>query len=72
VQSLPISYTSSSTNVAYEQENYSWKIAKDGETVGVEDPKKPNHAMSAARYGLSELAGEGTTYDPHAKERQAV
>jgi hypothetical protein len=26
---------------------------KDGEMVGVEDPKNPNHAMSAARYGLT-------------------
>jgi phage terminase large subunit len=31
VQSLPISNTSSSTNLVYEQENYSWKILKDGE-----------------------------------------
>jgi phage terminase large subunit len=72
VQSLPISYTSSSTNIAYESENYSWKIMKDGETIGVEDPKKPNHLMSAARYGLTTLAASGTTYDPHAKEREAV
>lgn len=64
VQSLPISYTSSSTNIAYESENYLWKILKDGETVGVEDPKKPNYLMSAARYGLTVLAAPGRNYDP--------
>lgn len=72
VQSLPISYTRSSTNLHDEQESYSWKVMKDGETVGVEDPKKPNHLMSAARYGLTMLAGPGTTYDPSQKERAAV
>ena len=44
---------------------------KDGETVGVEDPKA-NHAMSATRYGLTMLAGAGTTYDTHQKERELV
>ena len=72
VQSLPISYTETSTNIHYEQENYSWKVTKDGEQAGIEDPKKPNHAMSAARYGLTMLAGAGTTYDPHQKEREVA
>ena len=36
-QSLPISFTRSTTNLNDEQENYSWK---DGETIGVESPKK--------------------------------
>jgi hypothetical protein len=45
---------------------------KAGETVGVEDPTKPNHAMSATRYGLTILAGAGTIYDPHQKERELV
>jgi hypothetical protein len=70
--SLPISYTRSSTNHGNEYENYARKIVKDGETVGVKDLKKANHAMSAARYGLTELAGEGTTYDPHQKEREVA
>jgi hypothetical protein len=52
-----------------EYENYSWKVTKDGETSGIEDPKKKNHLMSAARYGLTMLAGAGTGYDPHQKER---
>ena len=72
VQSLPISYTRSSANLGNEYENYAWKIMKDGETVGVEDPKKANHAMSAAQYGLTLLAAEGTTYDPNQKERAAM
>jgi hypothetical protein len=40
--------------------------------VGVEDPTKPNHAMSATRYGLTILAGVGTIYDPHQKESEPV
>jgi hypothetical protein len=38
----------------------------------MEDPKKPNHAMAAAHYGLTELAGEGTSYDRHPRERELV
>ena len=72
VQSLPISCTATSTNIECEVENYSWKITKDGDTQGIEDPKKPNHAMSAARYGLTMLASAGTHYDPHQRERAAV
>jgi hypothetical protein len=26
-----------------EYENYAWKVNKDGETVGIEDPKCANH-----------------------------
>ena len=69
VQGLPISYTSNSTNLHDEYENYSWKVTKDGEAAGIEDPKKKNHLMSAARYGLTMLAGAGTSYDPHKQER---
>lgn len=72
VQGQPISYTRSSTNLHNEYENYSWKVTKDGETVGIEDPKKPNHAMSAVRYGLTELAAACKQYDRHQKERDAV
>ena len=35
-------------------------------------PKNANHAMSATRYGLTMLAGAGTTYDPYQKERELV
>lgn len=52
VQSLPISYTKRSVNIKSEYENYAWKINKDGEDAGIEDPKCMNHLMSAARYGL--------------------
>jgi hypothetical protein len=45
-------------------EHKDWRYAKDGETAGIEDPKKKNHLMSAARYGLTMLAGAGSTYDP--------
>jgi phage terminase large subunit len=72
VQGQPISYTRSSTNLHNEYENYSWKVTRDGETVGIGDPKKPNHAMSAVRYGLTELAAACTQHDPHQKERDAV
>lgn len=53
VQSLRISATDDSTNLWTEYDGYAWKINKDGEEVGIEDPKCPNHLMSAARYGLS-------------------
>jgi hypothetical protein len=40
--------------------------------TGHEDPKTKNHTMSAVRYGLTMLAGAGTTYDPHQKEGELV
>jgi hypothetical protein len=43
-------------------------VTKDGETAGIEDPKKKNHLISAVRYGLTMLTGAGTSYDPHQKE----
>ncbi len=60
VQSLPISYTRGSQNVHAEYEDYSWRVMKDGETIGIEDPKKANHAMSAVRYALTILAATRT------------
>lgn len=53
VQSLRISYTVTSPNIRREYENYAWKISKDGEDIGIEDPKCDNHQMSAIRYGLN-------------------
>jgi phage terminase large subunit len=55
VQGLRISYTRRSTNIHTEYDNYAWKITKDGEQTGIEDPKCANHLMSAARYALSYL-----------------
>jgi phage terminase large subunit len=55
VQSLKISYTKRSTNIKKEVENYAWKLNKEGENVGMEDPKCSNHLMSAGRYALSYL-----------------
>ena len=34
-------------------------------------PEKEPHHVSC-RYGLTMLAGAGTTYDPHQKERELV
>jgi hypothetical protein len=61
-------------NLAEEYENYAWKITKDGENAGIEDPKCANHLMSAARYGLTMLAGSGSmaVYDPERKTRERV
>jgi phage terminase large subunit len=58
VQSLRVSYTRRSVNIKAEYDNYAWKISKDGEDVGIEDPKCMNHLMSAARYGLSYFVHE--------------
>ena len=55
VQGLKISYTKSSTNLKEEYDNYAWKINKDGEQIGIEDPNCANHAMSASRYSLCAL-----------------
>ena len=52
VQGLKISYTRSSSNLQNEYENYAWKISKDGDQLGIEDPKCAQHLLSAARYAL--------------------
>jgi phage terminase large subunit len=64
VQGLRISYTRSSVSLQNEYENYAWKITKDGDNAGIEDPKCANHLMSAARYALTMFAGQGGLYDP--------
>jgi phage terminase large subunit len=53
VQGLRISVTERSTNILNEYDNYVWKVTKDGDEIGIEDPKCANHAMSAIRYGLT-------------------
>ena len=55
VQGLKISYTKTSLNLKNEYENYAWKITKDGEQIGIEDPKCANHLLSATRYALCSL-----------------
>lgn len=73
VQSLPISYTKRSKNIKTEVDNYAWLIDKrTGENRGIEDPKCPNHLMSAARYLLTALVPPGAIYDPAKPERQRV
>jgi|GEM_PF-4488811 len=73
VQGLRVSYTKRSKNLKSEYENYAWLVdKKTGENRGIEDPKCSNHAMSAARYGLTMFAGENSMYDPHQKDRQRV
>jgi phage terminase large subunit len=70
VQGLRINYTRSSVNLHKEYESYAWKINKDGQAVGIEDPKCANHLMSAARYGLTMFAG--SMYDPEKKDREGI
>lgn len=55
VQALKISYTKKSFNLKNEYESYAWKINKDGDAVGVEDPSCENHLMSAIRYFFMEM-----------------
>jgi hypothetical protein len=52
-----------------EYENYSWKVSKDGDAVGIEDPKNRTKACLRPGTALTMLAGAGTTYDPYQKER---
>lgn len=73
VQSFKISYTKRSKNLKSEYENYAWLIdKKTGENRGIEDPKCPNHLMSAARYGLTMLVPAGSVYDPLRSEREQM
>jgi PBSX family phage terminase large subunit len=72
VQGLRISYTRASMNLHREYENYAWKVTKDGENAGIEDPKCPNHLMSAARYALSMFAGKDSMYDPEKRRRDEI
>jgi phage terminase large subunit len=72
VQGLRISYTRSSLNLHREYENYAWKVTKDGENAGIEDPKCANHLMSAARYALTMFAGKDSMYDPEKRRRDEI
>jgi phage terminase large subunit len=72
VQGLRISYTRSSGNLHREYENYAWKVTKNGENAGIEDPKCDNHLMSAARYALTMFAGKDSMYDPEKRRRDEI
>lgn len=69
VQGKRISYTATSSNLKREYENYAWKIDKEGDNQGIEDPKCDNHLMSGARYFLMTMV-KGNA-DPEADIRQA-
>ena len=72
VQGQRISYTRGSKNLHAEYESYAWKVNKDGDQVGIEDPKCANHAMSAVRYALTMFAGQDSMYDPERKARERI
>jgi phage terminase large subunit len=73
VQALRISYVGTGSHLKYEYENYAWKRNKDAveenDHLGIEDPKCPNHLMSAARYFLMEMVKADA--DPEADIRKA-
>lgn len=55
VQGLKISYTRSSVNLDEEYQNFAWRLNKDGDNLGVEDPNCANHLLTAARYCLTAM-----------------
>ena len=73
VQGLRISYTARSINLKNEHETCAWKMDKDGNNLGVEDPKCANHGLSAVRYFLSEMVhGKIVPKEMNAEERSAM
>lgn len=59
IQAQKISYTSRSTNIKKEYNNYSWLEDKEGKSMNT--PKDIyNHAMDAIRYGLSSFINVDT------------
>jgi len=58
LNSLKVYYTSSSTNLKYEQENYSRKVDRYG--IVLEEPEDiDNHLIDPARYGAEYWRKEG-------------
>jgi phage terminase large subunit len=55
MQGLRISYTANSKNLKEEYETLAWKLDKDGNNMGIEDPKCQNHLLSGARYFFAEM-----------------
>jgi hypothetical protein len=74
VQSLRISYTARSKNLKNEYENYAWKCRKEhveeDNHLGIENPSCANHAMSAARYFLTEMVKANADPEADARESQ--
>jgi hypothetical protein len=70
VQGLKISYSAPQTTCTV-YENYALKVTK-GDTVGVENPDRANHAMSAVGYALNMFAGQEGMYDPQRKAREEI
>lgn len=74
VQALPISYTATSKWLKEEYENYAWKRKKasveEDDHLGIEDPGCANHAMSAARYFLTEMVKANADPEAEARERE--
>jgi hypothetical protein len=74
VRVLRISYTSTSKNLKDEYEGYAWKRNKNSveedDRLGMEDPKRSNQFMSAARYFLTEMLKANA--DPEASKTPAT
>jgi phage terminase large subunit len=70
VQSLKISYTTQSTNLKREYENYAWLRTKDGDEKSVPNPQCPDHLLDSARYFLTKMIKANA--DPDALERQMM
>lgn len=68
VQGMRISYTKTSQNLKREYENYALKVDKEGNDIGIEDPKCENHLMSAIRYYFMEMVRAGA--EPDAEQSQ--
>lgn len=68
VQGIKICYTKASINVEKEYENYAWKFDKDGNNLGIEDPKCMNHHMSGIRYFMMEIVRADA--DPESDDRE--
>ena len=70
VQGLKVSYTSTSTNLFKEYENYAWLILKTGEEKNMPDPKCADHLLDGLRYFASKMID--TNSDPEADFREQV
>ena len=68
VQGIKICYTAASVNVEKEYENYAWKFDRDGNNLGIEDPKCANHHLSGIRYFMMEMVKADA--DPESQIRQ--
>lgn len=61
VQQQRMCVTKRSVNTIHEYRNYLWLVDKDGKIIpNEEDPRCPNHSMSAIRYALDSLKPQAT------------